>query len=100
MPGTGSRSQAAIPQLLALAVEAGELVEIAPDYYLHADVLRATQTLLAEKLCESDGLTLSQIREILNTTRKYAVPLCEFLDRIGFTVRNGDLRMLAKPPVP
>lgn len=93
-----SRNQATVPQLLALAVEAGDLVEIGPDYFLHAGVLRDTQALLADKLRGTEGLTLSQIREILNTTRKYAVPLCEFLDRTGFTVRHGDIRMLAAPP--
>jgi selenocysteine-specific elongation factor len=40
-------------------------------------------------------LTVSQIREILGTTRKYAMPFCEHLDRIGFTRRQGDLRVLA-----
>ena len=50
---------------------------------------------LANKLGEGAGLTMSQIREILNTTRKYAVPYCEYLDRTGFTQREGDLRVLA-----
>jgi len=40
-------------------------------------------------------LTISQIREILGTTRKYAVPLCEYLDNIGFTERQGDVRVIA-----
>jgi selenocysteine-specific elongation factor len=31
----------------------------------------------------------------LGTTRKYAVPLCEYLDRAGVTRRAGDLRVLA-----
>jgi selenocysteine-specific elongation factor len=40
---------------------------------------------------------MSQIREILGTTRKYAVPLCEYLDSVGFTKRVGDLRVLNGP---
>jgi selenocysteine-specific elongation factor len=37
----------------------------------------------------------------LGTTRKYAVPFCEYLDRVGVTRRAGDLRILgfAKTPV-
>ena len=50
---------------------------------------------LATGLEENEGMTLSQIRELLGTTRKYAVPLCEYYDQIGFTQRNGDLRVLA-----
>ena len=33
---------------------------------------------------------------MLSTSRKYAVPFCEYLDRIGLTRREGDLRVLAR----
>jgi selenocysteine-specific elongation factor len=42
------------------------------------------------------GLTVSEIREVLKTTRKYAVPLCEYFDRVGFTRRENDRRVLAE----
>ena len=34
------------------------------------------------------------IAALLKTTRKYAVPISEYLDRIGLTVRTGDVRRL------
>ncbi len=40
-------------------------------------------------------MSASPFRDLLGTTRKYAVPLCEYLDRIGVTRREGDLRILA-----
>ncbi len=80
------------PALLALAAANGDLVEIAAGYYLHRDVDRQLQDLLRNQLAGGHGVTLSEIREILATTRKYAVPYCEYLDRIGFTRRDGDLR--------
>jgi len=40
--------------------------------------------------------TVSQIREHLNITRKYAVPILEKLDELGITQREGDKRILAK----
>jgi selenocysteine-specific elongation factor len=39
-----------------------------------------------------DGTTVSQLREHLGTSRKYAVPLVEWMDRQGLTRRRGDLR--------
>jgi selenocysteine-specific elongation factor len=45
-------------------------------------------------LAAGKGLTVAEIRDILGTTRKYAVPLCEYLDRVGVTKREGDLRVL------
>ena len=93
-----ARTQTSVPQLLALAAENGDLVEIAAGYYLHASVERQTRDLLAGKLAAGQGLSVSEIRELLNTTRKYAVPLCEYFDRVGFTCRRGDLRVLAATP--
>ena len=92
-----AKNQQAVPQLIALAAADGNLVEVAPGYYLHADIDRDVQDALREKLAEGKGATLSEIREVLNTTRKYAVPYCEYLDRIGFTRREGDLRYMADP---
>ena len=40
------------------------------------------------------GMTVAEIRDLLGTTRKYAVPLCEYLDASGVTRREGDLRKL------
>jgi selenocysteine-specific elongation factor len=87
-----------VSQLLALAAADGELVEIGANSYLHREVDQTLQAALRAELGGGDGATLSQIREILGTTRKYAVPYCEYLDRIGFTRRAGDLRILADAP--
>ncbi len=90
-----ARSPQSVPSLIALAAADGDLVEIAAGYYLHADVDREIQDRLRTALADGRGLTVSQIREVLNTSRKYAVPYCEYLDRIGFTRREADLRYLA-----
>ncbi|MBC8350501.1 MAG: selenocysteine-specific translation elongation factor [Planctomycetes bacterium] len=90
-----TRNQESVPQLLALAAANGELVEVSTEFYIHADVDKASKERLAAQFANGDGLTMSQIREILETSRKYAVPYCEYLDRTGFTERRGDLRLLA-----
>jgi selenocysteine-specific elongation factor len=89
------KNSAAVPQLVSLAVSDGTLVKVSPDYHLHAEVENKLRTLLQERLANGKGLTVSEIRELLGNTRKHAVPLCEYLDRIGFTRREGDVRMLA-----
>jgi selenocysteine-specific elongation factor len=72
---------------------------------LHADAADEMKRRVLNKLAGSGpGLTVAEIRDLLETTRKYAVPLCEFLDRSGITRREGDLRVLAqkttKSPAP
>ncbi len=91
-----TKNRDAVPQLVALAAANGDLVQITSDMFVHADTMREVRESLAERLDGSEGLTMSEIREILNTTRKYAVPLCEYLDSVGFTKRNGDLRVLGE----
>ncbi|MDA1050543.1 MAG: selenocysteine-specific translation elongation factor [Planctomycetota bacterium] len=90
-----TRNQESVPQLLALAAANGELVEVNSDYYVHTEVDQAAKAKLAGHFSNGEGLTMSQIREILETSRKYAVPYCEYLDRTGFTKRDGDIRVLA-----
>ncbi len=43
-------------------------------------------------LGESDGFTVAQFRDMLGTTRKYALAYLDYFDRRGITVRDGDLR--------
>jgi selenocysteine-specific elongation factor len=79
--------------LLSWLVEQGRLVRVA-EFVVHPETIeRAKQ--LARQLCERHGsFTASQFREAADTTRKYAVPLLEFLDQLGVTVRRGDVRVL------
>lgn len=79
--------------LLSFLIEQGKLVRVA-EFVFHPETLeRAKQ--LAKQLCEQHGsFTASQFREAANTTRRYALPLLEFLDHLGVTVRKGDVRVL------
>jgi selenocysteine-specific elongation factor len=92
--GQAGGNAANLKDLLDVCVAEGQLVFIAEDIYLHADVEAEMRRLVTERLAEGKGLTVAEIRDILGTTRKYAVPLCEYLDRAAVTRREGDLRML------
>lgn len=91
-----ANNQAAVPQLCRLAVAEGRLVDLSGPFYLHRDVYDQLRHDLAAALSEHDGLTLSEIRQFLGTSRKFAVPICEHFDRIGFTRRDGDRRYLGE----
>jgi selenocysteine-specific elongation factor len=86
--------------LFDVCVAEGFLARVSDEVYLHVDADTEMRRLLSERLSQSSpGLTVAEIRDLLGTTRKYAVPLCEYLDRIGVTRREGDLRFLAARPV-
>jgi selenocysteine-specific elongation factor len=86
---------ASLKDIYEVAVAEGLLVRVTDDIYLHGDVAADMQNRLKEKLAGGAGATVAEIRDLLGTTRKYAVPLCEYLDRVGLTRRDGDLRYWA-----
>lgn len=81
----------AVEAILRLGVESEELRQIADDF-----VLLASQTSsLREKLLEVFGdrpFTAAEFRDAFGTSRKYAIPLLEYLDSQGITLRQGDVR--------
>jgi selenocysteine-specific elongation factor len=83
--------------LFDVCVAEGFLARVSDDVYLHADADAEMRRLVGERLAQGAGLTVAEIRDLLGTTRKYAVPLCEYLDRVGVTRREGDLRFAAAP---
>jgi selenocysteine-specific elongation factor len=85
---------AAIPELLALLCEEQRTVLISSALYLDADVESDMRRRVRERLQGGATLTMSELRELLGTTRKYSVPIGEYLDRIGLTRRDGDVRRL------
>ena len=85
----------AVVQLLKIAESGGKIVEISEQLYLSVKTLGKIQTQIRNLMNDGSGKTMAEIRDALGTTRKYAVPLCEYFDRTGFTVRKDDLRSLA-----
>ena len=49
---------------------------------------------LAEHLKSKGKATAGELRKLLNTSRKYMIPILEKLDEQKITVREGDYRIL------
>jgi selenocysteine-specific elongation factor len=86
-----------LKDLFDVCVAEGYLAKVTDDIYLHSDVEADMRRRVVDRLQQGTGLTVADIRDLLGTTRKYAVPLCEYLDRTGVTRREGDLRFLPAP---
>ncbi len=83
-------------RLAKIAVSYGELIEIDRTIQLAADHEKDMRRIVAEMIASDGAVTVSQVRERLNSSRKYVVPLLEYLDRIKFTRRDGDRRVLCE----
>ena len=65
------------------------------DLFFHPDAVAAAQRTLAPLLHEP-GLLMREAGEALGITRKFSVPLMEYLDAVRFTKRVADRRVLAQ----
>jgi selenocysteine-specific elongation factor len=81
--------------IVELCVGENTLAHLGSGLYLHSQWHAELRTRIEDGLAGTDGLTLSEIRQLLDTSRKYAVPICEYLDRTRITRRIGDRRVLA-----
>ncbi len=73
----------------------GALVKIGDDLYL-ASQISAIRARVEGYLGENERMTPAAFRDLLGTSRKYAMPLLEWLDARGVTLRNGDYRTLRR----
>ncbi len=52
---------------------------------------------LRQALCQQGPLTVAQVRDLFNSSRKYVLPFLEYLDSQGLTRRQGDFRFWNQP---
>lgn len=91
--GLGSQELAVL--LSSLKKEA-KVVAVKPDLYFHRKALEEAEVKIKDFLMDKGKMTVSEFKDLLGTTRKYAVPLVEYFDSKRFTRREGDYRILAQ----
>jgi len=79
--------------MIELCVSRGELVHLGGGSFLHAKWVDDLKPRLSSAY-GTNGFTMSELKTLLGTSRKYAVPIGEYLDRVGITRRIGDRRVL------
>jgi len=76
----------------------GALVKVGDDLYRGSQIAKLRARVEAH-FRSHDRMTAAEFRDMLGTSRKYAMPLLEWLDAHGVTIRNGDYRTLRKREV-
>lgn len=74
----------------------GILVKVSEGLYFHKEALHEIQAELVKALQSKGEISLAEVRDLLNTSRKYALPLLEYFDVKRITRRLGDKRVLIK----
>jgi selenocysteine-specific elongation factor len=81
-----------LSDILKLMVKEESLVRINDSLYLAASVYKKMIEALKDFFGEKQEMTVAEFRDLLNTTRKYALPFLEYLDSNKITLRVGDVR--------
>ena len=82
-------------QILHLLLRDKILLRITPELVFHRDALAHLKTRLAKyKKEKGDRISVPAFKDLTGVTRKYAIPLLEFLDRERITRRAGDERVI------
>ena len=83
---------AAGAEVLSLGYFLGRLVRVSQEFTYTARQLESLRVKLAAHFEKKPTLSVAEFKEISGVSRKYAVPLLEHGDRVGWTVRSGDER--------
>ena len=96
-PPSVKESQDAIGEDLVTAlVQTGQLAQLGEDVLLQLEILKEMQDAVVEIIRQNGSITLAELRDRFQTSRKYAVAVLEDLDARGVTIRKGDGRVLRK----
>jgi selenocysteine-specific elongation factor len=82
--------------IFSALIESNELVAVSSDVIFYKPDYDRMVTKVCEIIMQNGQVTVAEVRDIFNTSRKYVLALLEHLDAIGVTLRNGDVRTLKK----
>ncbi|MEJ1931970.1 SelB C-terminal domain-containing protein, partial [Nostoc sp. NIES-2111] len=87
-------TQLPLPQakaVLALLLRSGVVVRVSSDLVYHRDALQSLKQLIQSKKGQRFGVP--EFKDWTGASRKFAIPLLEYLDREKCTRRDGDQRL-------
>ncbi len=89
---------ATVDKILKLLREHERLVPVGEGLLFHREAVDRAQAVLVEHLRNQGRLESVQFKYLLDTTRKFAIPLLDYFDRVGLLRRVGNTRYLKNPP--
>jgi selenocysteine-specific elongation factor len=81
-------------KLLRILLKDKVLHKVTEDLIFHQSALRELRDILARRKAQNNRLGVTDFKELTGLSRKYAIPLLEYLDRERVTRREGDERII------
>ncbi len=85
-----------VRKFFQLLIDAGEITRVTEDFYFSSDAINKLIVDLRRAAADSGDrvIDIPKFKEIAGVSRKYAIPLLEYLDREHVTARVGDKRVI------
>ncbi len=83
-----------VQKILQILIEQERLIRVENDLLLHSEAVKQARQILISFINKEGKLESVKFKYLLDTTRKYAIPLLDYFDRIGLTRREGYTRYL------
>jgi selenocysteine-specific elongation factor len=78
--------------MMRLLGERGVVVRLDDRVWMHHDAVEAGKQTVLKLFARAPMFSTMDFRDALGVSRKYAVPLVDYLDKVRFTVRSGNNR--------
>lgn len=76
------------------SMDGNEIVRLNYQYYIDKDALSNARKEMEEHIAQNGHITLAEFRDLLGTSRKYAVTILEYFDEKKITRKIDDVRVL------
>ena len=73
-----------------------DIVKIDSNIFVSYDKILLMKKMISDFFKMNDSLSVPEFKEITNLTRKYAIPVLEYFDKINFTFRVENRRKLSE----
>jgi selenocysteine-specific elongation factor len=95
IPGLAGCGETEAEKILDLLRDGGVLLRLSGGVLLHAEAADEAKEKVAEWIRANGPLNPADLKELFGMSRKYSIPLLEWLDETRFTIRTGQGRLLA-----
>jgi selenocysteine-specific elongation factor len=85
-----------VERTLGIMLEQERLIRVESDLLFHAEAVERARSILVSSIEKQGSLESVKFKYLLDTSRKFAIPLLDYFDRIGVTRSVGRTRYLAK----
>ena len=82
-----------VEQLLSLLINQGTLIRLTPSILMHRDHVEEAWRIVRESIKGQGHITLAEFRDKLDASRKFAIALLEYFDKLKRTRLTDDLRV-------